>query len=162
MPDRDPIRAAARRSRSQRRIGAGRSCECGERRPAALIVGSDPLMCFDCERRQRDRSTCDLHHVAGRANHEITIPIPANDHRAVLSELQYEWPKQILRNPNKSPLRAAAACIRGLIDTIKYLLDELIGWIPDFLFSLDKALTQEFGPLWWQVLPLDREEIEDD
>lgn len=162
MSDRDPIRSASRRSRSQRRIGHGRSCGCGERRPAALIAGSDPLTCAECERQQANRSICDLHHVAGRANHEITIPIPVNDHRAVLSEQQYEWPKRTLRNPNRSPLRAAAACIRGLTDWIRYLLDELIHWIPDFLESLDEFLTQEFGPRWWQALPLDRKEIADE
>src|SRR5215469_1630748 len=152
MPDRDPIRSAARRSRSQRRIGKGRACDCGESRPAALIAGSDPLVCTECQRRQAGESTYDLHHVAGRANHTLTIPILVNDHRSVLTELQHEWPKQTWRNPNRSPLRAAAACTRGLIETISYLLDELIRWIPDFLELLDESLTHQFGPRWWNTL----------
>lgn len=162
MNDRDPIASATRRSRSQRRIGRDKTCNCGERRSAALIPGSSPLTCFECERRDAKRSIWDFHHVSGRANHEITIPIRVNDHRAVLSERQYDWPRRTLRNPHRSPLRAAAACIRGLIDTTRYLLDALIQWIPDFLENLDEALTQHFGPRWWQTLPFDRKEKVDD
>jgi hypothetical protein len=87
--------------------------------------------------------------VAGRANHGLTIPIPVNDHRSVLSNAQHEWPQRTLKNPDRSPLLAAAACIRGLIDTIKYLLDELILWIATFLEKLDAALTEYFGRRWW-------------
>ena len=88
----------------------------------------------------------------------MTIPIPVNDHRSVLSNVQYEWPQRTLKNPDRSPLLAAAACIRGLIDTIKYLLDELILWVATFLEKLDAALTEHFGPRWWEQFDLKPDE----
>ena len=88
--------------------------------------------------------------MAGRANHSLTIPIPVNVHRSAFSKAQYEWPQRTLKNPDRSPLLAAAACIRGVIDTIKILLDELILWIATFLERLDDALTKHFGPRWWE------------
>jgi hypothetical protein len=90
-----------------------------------------------------------MHHVAGKSNHCLTIPIPVNDHRAILSEAQYEWPKATLENPDRSPLLAIAGCIRGLIDVIGYLLDELLAWVPQYLEKLDAFLVARLGSRWW-------------
>jgi hypothetical protein len=54
-------------------------------------------------------------------NNPITVPIPVNDHAAVLTEAQYEWPMETWENPDGSPLRAGAASIRGFCDTAEYL-----------------------------------------
>ena len=162
MQDRDGIGSATRRTRARRRIGHGRVCECGESAPAALIPKSDPLVCAECQRRQKNQPSVDHHHVAGRANHDLTVPVPVNAHRSVLSEAQYRWPLRTLTNPDGSPLRAAAACIRGLIDMITYLLDELIAWIPTFLERLDEVLTQHVGRRWWKSLRSEWEETRDD
>lgn len=145
----DPIGAAKRRSVSKRRIGAGGICACGEDRPHALIPGTMPIVCLACKRVSEGRRLCDDHHVAGRANHDLTVPIPVNGHRAVLSEAQYEWPKTTLQNPHRSPLLAAAACIRGFIDTVRYLLEELLAWIPGYLEGLDALLVDRLGSRWW-------------
>jgi len=145
----DPIKAARRKSMSTRRVGIGARCACGEDRPQALIAGTDPIICAECKRRAEGRSIYDQHHPASKSNHDLKIPIPVNDHRAVLSEAQYEWPKATLENPDGSPLRAAAGCIRGIIDKIKYLLDELLGWIPHFLETLDEFLAARLGSHWW-------------
>jgi hypothetical protein len=51
----------------------------------------------------------DAHHVAGKANSPITVPVPVNDHRACLSVAQADWPKSTLMNAHGSPLLAAAA-----------------------------------------------------
>lgn len=145
----DRIAAARRKSVAQRRVGIGAKCQCGEDRPQALIGGSGPILCAECKRRAQGRTIYDKHHVAGKSNHGLTIPIPANDHRAVLSEAQYEWPKETLKNPDRSPLLAAAACIRGFIDTIKYLLDKLLLWVAHFLEALNEFLVAQLGPRWW-------------
>ena len=79
----------------------------------------------------------DLHHVAGKQNHDLTIPVPVNDHRAVLTPAMYDWAKATLENPTHSPFLAAAACIRGYIDTVRYLNDKLLPWIAEFLESAD-------------------------
>jgi hypothetical protein len=91
----------------------------------------------------------DDHHVAGKANHRFTIPIPANDHRAVLSEAQYDWPKATRENTDGSPLRAVAGCIRGVYDTMLYLLDKLLLWAAEFVEKLDDFLIEHLGPKWW-------------
>jgi hypothetical protein len=149
MPNHDPIKAAKRRSAASRRVGIGARCACGEDRPLALIPGSVPPICAECQRRAEGRTIYDQHHPAGKSNHDFTIPIPVNDHRAELSELQYEWPKETLRNPDQSPLRAAAGCIRGSIETIKCVLENLLAWIARFLEILDEFLTERLGSHWW-------------
>jgi len=145
----DPIRAAKRKSVAERRVGIGSRCACGESRPMAVIAGSDPMTCAECSRRQKGQSTLDDHHTACEANHSATIPVPANDHRAILSEAQYDWPKATRENPDGSPLRAIAGCIRGVCDTIIYLIDRLLLWGAEFVEKLDDFLIAQFGPKWW-------------
>src|SRR3954466_9864064 len=117
----DPVRAAARKSAATRRVGVDQQCSCGEVRPEALIAGSNPMMCAECQRKRKGRRTTDDHHVAGAANSPVTIPIAVNDHRAELSEAQRDWPKRTLENPDGSPVLKVAAGIRGAVDTIRYL-----------------------------------------
>jgi hypothetical protein len=146
----DPIGAAARRSKAARRIGINARCACGESRPLALITGSTPMICAECQRIKEGRSIYDNHHIAGKANHCLTIPVPANDHRAILSELQYTWSKAARENASSSPLVAIAGCIRGVYDVIVYLLDKLLLWGAEFLERLDAFLTSRLGPQWWR------------
>jgi hypothetical protein len=145
----DPIAAAKRRSEAVRRIGVGKTCTCGESRPAALIAGSNPITCTECKRNKENQSPFDAHHVAGKSNHALTIPVPANDHRSILNEQQYSWPKATRENALGSPLLAAAASIRGLFDTIVYLLHKLLLWIPELLEMLDAFLAMHFESMWW-------------
>jgi hypothetical protein len=146
----DPIAAAKRKSVAARRVGVGNRCTvCGETRHNTLIAGSEPMICHECRRRSEGCSIYDLHHVAGRPNHQLTIPVPVNDHRAILSEEQYDWPKATRENSDGSPLRAIAACIRGLCNTIAYLLNELLLWIAEFVEVLDDFLKSRLGPKWW-------------
>jgi hypothetical protein len=147
----DPIAAARRKSVSTRRVGIGAQCACGEDRPLALIAGSNPVICAECKRQKVGRAKCDQHHVAGKANHPVTIPVPANDHRAVLSEEQYKWPKATLQNSDGNLLLAIAGCIRGFYDTVVYLLQKLLLWIPERLEALNVCLTAQFGPQWWTI-----------
>ena len=148
----DPIGAARRKSVAARRVGVGSRCACGESRPAALIAGSDPTVCAECKRHREGKSRYDNHHVAGKANHPCTIPVPANDHCAILSEDQYDWPKRTRENPDRSPLIAIAACIRGVCSTIMYFLEHLLLTIPEYLEKLDAFLTHYFGSKWWTLV----------
>jgi hypothetical protein len=91
----------------------------------------------------------DNHHFAGRANNPITIPVPVNDHRACLSAAQEDWPKMTRNNPRGSPLIAAAACVRGFIDTVIYLIESGLLWVAEMLESLDDFLIGKLGPQWW-------------
>lgn len=155
-PPRDPIRDFARRATAARRSGEGAKCACGEDRPEALVPESNPKDCYECERIRHGRSTEELHHVAGKANHPATIPAPMNDHRARLSLDQYDWPKKTLENRDGSPVLAAAACIRGFIDYLYYLIEKYLAWIPEMLEALDALLVEKLGTMWWHNTPLER------
>ena len=89
------------------------------------------------------------HHIAGEANSTLTISVPANDHRARLSEDQRDWPRQTLENREGSPLLRAAACIRGFLDTLVYQAEEFLLWVAEMLEMLHDYLVEKFGPQWW-------------
>ena len=155
-PIRDPIRAYQRDVTAARRVPENARCECGESRPRALIRGSDPIICARCDRQTRGKTTLDAHHVAGEANSPVTIPIPVNDHRAHLSVDQYDWPKETLENVDGSPLLAAAGCIRGLVDTLLYLIDKFLVWIPEMLEDMDAIAVEKLGRKWWKGTRLEK------
>jgi len=87
----------------------------------------------------------DNHHIAGKANSPITTSIPANDHRAVLSAAQYEWPSKTLQNPDGCPLLRGAACIRGFVDTVIYYMREFLLWVAEMLELLSARLVEAWG-----------------
>lgn len=153
MPDEqkpgDPIRQYQRKATAARRIGGGRHCACGESRPEALVAGSKPVVCAACARKEQGQTTQDNHHPAGKANNPATIPVPVNDHRAELSPAQYDWPKKTRENPDGSPLLAAAACIRGYVNTTDYLRETLMLENPEMLERLDAFLVDKLGRKWW-------------
>jgi hypothetical protein len=98
----------------------------------------------------------DDHHIGGRANSPITVSVPANDHRARLSEDQRDWPREALENADGSPLLIAAGCISGFIDFALYLIDELLIWIADMLEILDAHLVEMLGRQWWRTTPIEQ------
>ena len=155
-PPRDSIAAHRRKVIATRRKGIGAACTCGESRPDALIPGSNPIVCAKCQRRASGRTTTDNHHFAGKANSPITVPVPVNDHRAQLSVAQADWPKTTLMNSEGSPLLAAAASIRGFIDTVLYLTERGLHWIADLLERLDDYLQTKVGPRWWRGTPIEQ------
>ncbi len=122
----------------------------------ALVAARTPMICAECDRKQKGRAAFDNHHVAGKANSPITIAVPVNDHRAVLSEAQREWPKLTLPNPAGSPLLAAAAAVRGFIDTVKYLIEKCLCWLAEMLEHLDEFLQDTLGREWWRGTPLEQ------
>ena len=155
-PQRDPIGAYQRKATAARRVGKDKKCACAEARPEALIAGSKPTICAACKRKRRGETTEDKHHPAGEANSPVTMPVPVNDHRAELNPAQYDWPKETRENPDGSPLLAAAGCIRGLIDTIFYLIDKLVLWIPEMLEKLNVFLVEKLGRRWWAGTELEQ------
>jgi hypothetical protein len=98
----------------------------------------------------------DGHHVAGEANSTVKISIPVNDHIAVLSPAQDDWPKLTRQNPDASPLLARAACIRGFADTVVYLVEKLLLPVAEMLEVLDAFLVEKCGPRYWVKTKLER------
>lgn len=154
VPQNDPIGAYARKQKAARRVGHGRRCACGESRPEALIPRSKPTECAACQRKRRGRMPKDDHHPAAEANSPVTIPIPVNDHRADLNDAQHDWPKKTVENSDGSPLIAAAGCVRGFIDTVLYLAENLLLWVAEMLETADAFLVEKLGPKWWISTPI--------
>jgi hypothetical protein len=149
IPLRDPIGNHRRKAIAARRIGLGAVCACGEERPHALIPNVKPPICAACQRIALGKATEDDHHVAGNANNPTTIPIRVNNHRAELSTAQADWPQSTRNNIEASPLLAAAACVRGFVDTVLYLIQEILLWVADLLEMLDRFQVKKLGPRWW-------------
>jgi len=80
----------------------------------------------------------------------MTIGIDPNDHR-ILSDLQQQWPARTLRNPDGSPLLAAAAALRGWLDILRLLLDRVLSQVPRLLEASDAYLVSLAGPRWWET-----------
>lgn len=156
LPLRDPEGVAKRAAISQRKVGEGARCACGEDRPLALIAGSNPVICAKCQRQRKGHTVMDDHHPFGKANDpKTTTPVPVNDHRADLSEAQQDWPKRTRENPDGSPLLAAAGTVRGFIDTIVYLINQGLLWVAELLEKLDEWATAKVGLKYWVGTPLE-------
>jgi hypothetical protein len=138
---RDPSTAHVRRTVAARRVGENARCGCGETETFALIDGRKPATCVECDRLKRGKSIMDRHHIAGRNNNPLTISIPANLHR-LLSERQYDWPKQMLENSEGNLLIEIAGKSQGFIDLLDCLLDRCLRPIPAALVRIADAQTQ--------------------
>lgn len=150
LPRRTELAHQHRADMAERCLGKQRECvSCGEDRVLALEQKSIPRLCTECRAKTEGKTTMNEHHIAGRSNSDITISIRANDHRAQLSEDQRDWPQEMLQNPDGSPLLAAAACIQGFIDTLLYLVEQLLLWVVDLLVALNAHLVEKQGPRWW-------------
>ena len=152
---RDPIDSFQRQSAANRRKAPNKKCKCGENRPLALIPKSKPVICISCDRMNKGRSPLDDHHPAGEANHSATVPIPVNDHRAVLSDAQWDWPDATWKNPSGSPGLAVAASLRGYCETNDYLTSQLLLRNALFLEKLEPFLVERLGANWWRGTELE-------
>jgi hypothetical protein len=149
MSDRDPIKAWVRDSRAQRRVGPDALCaSCRkERRPFALIRGRTPPICFGCDRVAHGCPPAEDHHLFGERNSAAIVTMPINDHRAVLSVAQYEWPRRTLENADRSPLREGSARLRGRGDLVAYMVEDSRA-NAELLDYVDDLLTKIHGPNW--------------
>jgi hypothetical protein len=121
---------------------------CEEVDPEALTGAYPEIFCQEHLDAQSGKQSFERHHPFGQHNDAASVPIPTNDHR-VLSDFQRDWPERTLRNPDHSPLRKAAAMVRGWLDVLKIIIERILGWVPAFLERLDDRLTALFGASWW-------------
>jgi hypothetical protein len=152
----DPVRRYTRKAKARRRTAGKQCAQCGEKRPEALIRGRKPMICAACQRKERGQAPIDRHHFCGERNSALTVEVPVNDHRAELSDAQNDWPQDTLRNPDGSPLLAAAAALRGGRDTIVYLIEQGLAWIAEMLECLNAWLCEQLGAQWWIGSPIER------
>ena len=141
------LRRAIRLAKKRNRLGIEAKCEvCGLKDVWALRQVGKRVLCAACHLREQGKSSFEFHHVAGEANDDFKIRIPANDH-AGLSGDQYDWPIPILRNENADPLLKISAMMRG-----KHIVDlrvnsQLPEWAPD-LERLSAYLVDRIGENW--------------
>lgn len=136
-----------RHARKMNRLGHDARCsQCGERDIRVLRKVRGMLLCADCHNNQSGRSVLEHHHIAGKKNDESWIAIPANLHSR-LSDDQYDWPTDTLRNPNSDPLIEIAAWFRGLHDLFVQLADKLLSWAIQFE-ALSRFLKKLIGANW--------------
>lgn len=123
---------------------------CDEICPFMLNGVHPKIFCSEHEALRHGRPWLEAHHPTGRHNDPRTILLPANYH-SVLSELQYRWPRETLRNPDGSLLLRAAALTRGLLDLL-YLVIVIASGVPVLLEQLDEFLRERVGERWWDEL----------
>lgn len=147
-----PITKAARHAQQQRKHGVGAKCrDCGTSDHRVLVYNSRPKRCEECYRRHTGRSVYDAHHIAGRANSDVTIALPANVHR-VLTDAQNDWEDRTMENPDRDPLLIAAGSVRGFRETLQGVCD----WVIAMLEALSAWLRQTYGDRWWIGTPVER------
>ncbi len=156
MRERDSAAAWRRRTRAQRRAGVGAACaSCGEGRPFALIYGRVPPCCYACDRVAHGRPPWDDDHPFGQNNADLTVRVPVNDHRAVLSVAQYQWPPETLQNPDGDPFLASAARYRGLYNLLQYVLGDCLKEA-ERLEQLSARMRRKYGAQWWCEAPREK------
>ena len=149
-PKRDPLGAFHREALAERRLGNQKECaSCGETRALALEQNTNPRLCTECRREKQGQTIFDDHHIAGQANSDVTTPIPANQHRAQLSEDQKDWPRKTLENRDGDPLLAAAARNRGVVNCLSHLIDVLLP-NTELQEALHQQLVEQHGSEWWR------------
>jgi hypothetical protein len=149
------IMSQSRKARKARVRGVGAKCkDCGTDDPLVLLK-TRPILCEACKRRRDEKSARDGHHPSAKANSTFTIPVPVNSHRR-LTDAQNNWDPETWRNPTGCPLRAAAGCIQGFIDTCKEMMDAMLAWIVEMLEALSDLLREQLGERWWVGTPLEQ------
>jgi len=114
------IDIALQKARHADRLRGALACAtCGYAWPEALVAG-DPIVCAECDARERGVATVEDHHLAGRANSTRTIRVGANEHR-ILTHFQRSWPVHTLRNVGRDSRLVRAAWLRGIADLL-YLI----------------------------------------
>ena len=141
------LRRAVRHAKKANRLGPVPKCKiCGEHDIRVLHKVGRINMCADCHNEIQGESPFEHHHIAGRHNDSFTIPLSANDH-AILSDAQYDWPRETLRNPNQDPLREIAAWLRGVYDLLDHLANKLLVWATK-LERVSEILENFIGVNW--------------
>lgn len=116
------------------------------------LTGDDPdrLICYEHLAEQQGRTPVEKQHPIGHHNDEqFTVPFTGNLHRA-MDERKKDWPEQTLKNPEGSPLRKAAACVRTADDWLQVIVFCVLGWVALFLEWLDERLSSLHGKRWWE------------
>lgn len=146
----DDIRRLTRRTRRVAKFTDDAACaRCGTRDIHALVDSRQPVICYACDAHRRGVSVMEKDHISGKNNSNITMSVPANEHRN-LNDLQHDWPTETLRNPDGNPLIVVAAALRRFLDMLKFYIDRTIDALPQAVELLNSCLVSSLGARWWE------------
>jgi len=91
------------------------------RQRALRRLGSDAPQCCACP--ERDPRCLELHHIAGRKNHDDTVPVCRNCHRK-LSDLQLDHPSAAGSPPDRPVI--IGHYLLGLADLFRLIAERLV------------------------------------
>jgi hypothetical protein len=137
--------------------------ECGKVAPGAIPKSG---ICYECNRQGRGLPTTEDHHIIGR-DVDLTIPIPANLHRAISQRQAARQP--ILKQPSDDPLIQIARFVTIAAELFEVGADylkanNLPDWLPslcnvlanlcrratDQLLTIAHSLIEQNGIDWWK------------
>lgn len=126
--------------------------QCPEDDPRALTGTFPDILCAEHRAIAQGRAPIEGQHPPGRHNDpDTTVDTYLNDH-TIWDESKLDWPERTRLNPDGSPLIAAAASVRTVLDWFRQIIQRVLGWVPEFLEALDARLTEVFGGPWWGEL----------
>jgi hypothetical protein len=94
-------------------------------------------------------------HFAGHHNDPVKAPIPRTTTASGANPRGQEWPRETLRNPDRSPLLWSAAIQRGVRDYLELILARYSAGAPEFLEMLDAWLRRRIGERWFEEFKAD-------
>ena len=151
----DPMKAAARRSRSQRRVGQGAACtQCGESRPEALVARSRPKLCQECYQRKRGMKT--THASSPGRQSQLAAHRRGSREQTSRRSARRNTSGRQKRCRTRTALRCSpiAAALRGAADLIEELVVRWIRSCAEMLEKLDAWLRERHGK-WWEGSPFE-------
>ncbi len=139
-------RASAKRAR------LGQQAECANCGVSDIrgLQSATVVLCAECRLTLQGKRDTERHHPAGRHNDLAAFALPANDH-ACLTDAQYDWATETLRNPHQDPLRRIAAWLRFFEDVFRYLAEHVQGWA-HLLEAASDRLTAVDGVSWFNEM----------
>lgn len=90
-------------------------CACGVGNPLVLVLGSDPVRCYSCDRIARRRPRREAHHVGGRPS-PLIVAVPANLHRLLSFCQDVSW--RGIHKPASPEAIRIDLCWLGLLGTV--------------------------------------------
>jgi len=136
-----------RETAKRARLGQQAKCASCGANDLRVLQSATIVLCAECRLLRQSKQATERHHPAGRHNDPAAFGLPANDH-ATLSDAQYDWPPETLRNPHQDPLRRMAAWLRFFIDVFRHLADCAGEWA-EMLESASDRLVAVDGVAWF-------------
>lgn len=91
------------------------------------------------------------HHVAGRANSELTVWLCRN-HHAIASDMQEDLVPDLRRaDPERDPLLTQAAMLRGVAILLIIVAIALLAW-SQWNIQASTGLTNQYGADWYKSI----------